>query len=120
MAKTVWIDDPVKMVTDMRLDEVLRQELVILMNQWTTVVESHMRSTAAWRDRTGALRGTLSAWVDQSDYMIIRLSWDYTMYYGWYLEFRTDLKDRFAIIHPTHDILAPRIIADVRKLVASL
>jgi len=119
MAKNFWDTDPETMVRSMRLEEHLRQQLIILMNQWTTRVEGHMRRNARWKNRTGALRQTLRAWTEQ-DETVIRLSWDYQLWYGWYLEFRTDFNGKYAIVHPTHDALAPKILNDVRRLVKSL
>lgn len=79
-------------------------------------IEASMKQEAPWIDRTGNLRQSLHAWVEEmAD--VFALSFDYGLTYGKFLEFSHE--GRYAIISPTLDKYWPLILADLQKALGS-
>jgi hypothetical protein len=87
-----------------------------IMTAYIPEAENWMKSTAPWQDRTGNLRASLYAVVEDQPYTIVELVFDYGLDYGVYLEFKN--QGRFAIIAPALDYHYPRIMADIQRLLA--
>ncbi len=119
--RDVWLVDPYSMTVEWmgQTEKVLRRRILELMERYRGDIESYMKRTAAWTDRTGNLRQGLYAKLDiKPD--VITLFFDYPLHYGVFLEFRPDLMGRFAIVNPTFDIFAPKFLADVTNLLNDL
>lgn len=90
-----WFDGP-------EWDDVAADEFNTARDQ----IESEMRSSAPWADRTGAARWGLTAYVDQSD-GVVTMTLAHTVSYGFWLEVIQN--GRFAILGPTMEAHGRRI-----------
>jgi hypothetical protein len=117
----VWVIDPENMTREWmgQTEKILRLRLLALFQRYRAQIEQFMKSNAAWTDRTGNLRQTLYAEIEEKPYELI-LRFDYGLDYGKYLEFRFDLADRFAIVNPAFDVFAPKFLADANAIMHDL
>jgi hypothetical protein len=77
-------------------------------------IETWMKANAVWTDRTGNARQTLYSEVqDLTDSVLI--AFGHGVDYGIFLELAN--AGRFAIVNPALDFFAPKIWADVRRLI---
>ena len=93
----------------------LEADLLALMNRYQPTVENYMKQQAPWTDRTGNARQGMYARVHHTPKVSIRMDLDHSMWYGKYLGYHH--AGRFAIVLPTRDYYAPRMIADAKRLI---
>lgn len=79
-----------------------------------TASEKHMRSNAPWTDRTGNARAGLHATVQGSGNTTAVILY-HSVPYGIWLE--TRWSGRYAIINPTIEVMAPKFIDMVGRLI---
>jgi hypothetical protein len=110
-----WDVPPDQVFPEFFNQELARVEQAIfqLCQRYVVEIETWMKANAKWQDRTGNLRQSLYAQVEQFTREIV-LSFDYGLEYGFWLEFAN--QGRYAIIAPALDEFAPKIIADIQRL----
>ena len=76
------------------------------------LIEAYMKTNAPWQNRTGQARATLKAEVldvtGRAAFILLTYGVDYSLY------LETMQGGRFAIIGPTLDVFAPRIMRDLQ------
>ena len=91
-----------------------------IAQRWAPEIENYMKSNAPWTDRTGNARGALYSKVEPPTPAQIRgmieIWLGHGMDYGIFLELRN--AGRYAIVNPALDYFAPRIWADVRRMLS--
>lgn len=93
---------------------------VVLMYSATKAseIQSKMQQNRPWTDRTGKAKATLSAKVSRPSETLIRTTLAHGVDYGIWLELAHE--KNYAIIAPTIDKEAPRIIDDLNDLMSNL
>ena len=88
-------------------------------------IENWMRDNARWTDRTANARQSLHAEVDDLTDSLLELVIAHGMEYGWYLEGinpegMTPMENagRYNVIDPAIDVFAPRIWADIQRMLS--
>ena len=77
-------------------------------------IETWMKTNAVWTDRTGDARQTLGSEVIELTEAVV-IAFGHGVDYG--IFFETMQAGRFAIVTPALDFFAPKIWADVRRLI---
>lgn len=116
-AEFVWIIDPEVAfigLFDWQL-ATLYEGILAIANHYAAQIEAWMKANAPWTDRTGNLRRSLHAWVDEMPGWVI-IHFDYGLDYGVYLEFKN--QGRYATIAPALDFFGPQIWSDIQALFA--
>lgn len=82
-------------------------------NSMAPVTENYMKNNAPWTDQTSNARNGLAAraYTDGNEYGIVLF---HQVHYGIYLETRWGAK--YAIINPTIDEMAPRLMSRYNRL----
>lgn len=93
----------------------LKAALLQLALSFAPKIEADMRASAPWTDRTGNLRASLYAAVENLVHEIA-IYIDYGLDYGVYLEFKN--ASRYAVIAPTLDKWGPLVWEAVRRLIS--
>jgi len=114
----VWDIEPDEMLVQVAEQYAtdLHRAAYTIAQRYAPEIEAWMKATAPWTDRTGNARQGLSAKVDDEVNQFVELIMAYDVEYGKYLEF--DYGGRFAIIGPALDTFAPKIWADIQRLVS--
>ena len=100
----------------------IRAGVNAVADQWAATLETEMKNSAPWTDRTGNARQTLTARKEPAGRDAVAIVLRHGMEYGIYLEgftpegWETAQGGRFAIIGPTIDRYAPRVWDDVVAL----
>lgn len=110
-----WSQTPEQMMAQTMKDAERRihDAVQALFERYAVEIEAWLKLNAPWTDRTGNLRQSLHAWVEDMTTKLV-LSWDYGLDYGRYLEFSNE--GRFAVIAPALDVFWPLIVADLQKI----
>lgn len=77
-------------------------------------LEAKMKINRPWTDRTGMAKATLNASVSQPDTNTVRITLAHGVDYGIWLELAHG--KNYAIISPTIDAEAPKIVSDLQGL----
>jgi hypothetical protein len=115
MAKFKWEVTPEQAFTEL-YDDYTRQiyrEIQRLALKYAPEIEAWMKAERLWIDRTNNARSGLYAEVESTLTQIV-ISFDHTMEYGVFLEFKN--QGEYAIIAPALDHFAPKFWADVQAL----
>jgi hypothetical protein len=86
-----------------------------LAARYAPEIEAWMKQNAIWTDRTGNARQTLSAEAAELSAGLIEITLSHGVEYGIWLELAHG--GSYAIIGPAIDYFAPRIWADVQRMV---
>lgn len=93
--------------------EAVRKGIKAIVQKYAPEVQNWMRANAGWTDRTGNARQALHTEVEAlTDQIALYLA--HGMTYGVHLELRNS--GRYAIIGPALDEFAPKIWADVSRM----
>lgn len=99
--------------------------IVAIAQRWAPEIENYMKANARWTDRTGNLRAALNAKVEHTAGVMVEVILAHGLFYGWYLEginpatmVEMQNAGEWNIINPTLDLFAPRIWADVRRMLS--
>lgn len=87
-----------------------------IAQRWAPEIENYMRANAPWTDRTGNARQALYTAVEQVAGQMVTIILAHGVEYGIYLELSN--AGRYAIVNPSLDYFAPRIWADVRRMLS--
>ncbi len=90
--------------------------VVAIMQAYAPEVENWMRDNAPWTDRTGNARQGLYTALEELVNETVTLILSHGVTYGKYLELCN--AGRYAIIAPALDVFAPRIWADVQRMLS--
>lgn len=93
----------------------LKAALLQLALSFAPKIEAWMKQNASWTDRTGNLRTSLYAAVEEL-VNEIAIYIDYGLEYGVYLEFKN--AGRYAIIGPALDYWSPQVWNAVKRLIS--
>lgn len=93
---------------------------VVLMYSATKAseIEGKMKKNRPWTDRTGMAKAMLNAKVSQPSQNIVRITLSHGVDYGIWLELAHE--KNYAIIAPTINEEAPKIIEDLENLMSKL
>jgi hypothetical protein len=99
-----------------KLDRRVRAGISKTMEFWDGRIETHMKHHAPWTDRTTNARNGLAAeaFEDGNNFGIVLR---HSVSYGIYLE---DPYNGYAIIEPTIDAYAPKVMKTLTKLIDRL
>lgn len=81
-------------------------------------IESSMKTKRPWRDRTGYAKQRLTASVSEPEEGVVRITLAHGVDYGIWLELAKEKK--YAIIEPTINEEAPKIITDLRDIMSQI
>jgi hypothetical protein len=117
MSKFMWDIDPQTAWGNLWDDYVARVIGAIhaLMDSYAPRIEAWMKENAPWTDRTGNLRQSLYAFVEQHRDELV-LAFDYGLEYGVYLEYGNF--GAYGIIGRALDHFWPSFVADLQRLTA--
>jgi hypothetical protein len=87
-----------------------------IAHRWAPEISNWMKSNAPWTDRTGNARQTLYTEVQDVVNQMVTLIISHGVDYGIYLELKN--AGRFAIVNPALDEFAPKIWADVKRMLS--
>lgn len=90
--------------------------IVAIAQRWAPEIENYMKTQAPWTDRTGNARQGLHTEVNHAAGVMVEIILAHGVHYGIFLELAN--AGRFAIINPALDHFAPRIWADVRRMLS--
>lgn len=93
----------------------VKSALRLLCLRYAAEIETWMKVNAPWTDRTGNLRKSLYAQVEDLANEIV-LGFDYGLDYGKHLEFAH--QGRYAIIAPAFDQFLGRFAQDIGRLLS--
>lgn len=98
----------------------LKLGAVVLMYAATkaSVIESKMKQTRPWTDRTGMAKATLSAKVSQPDDSTVRITLAHGVNYGIWLELAHE--KNYAIIAPTINEEGPRVVQEIGDIMSKI
>ena len=109
----------------------VRRGIHAVCQRWTPEIETWMKTNAVWKDRTANARQGLYSAVDpptaEEVMTTISVVLYHSVYYGYYLEGwnpKTNVPmtrknhHHWRIIQPAIDHFAPKIMADLRKLLS--
>ena len=85
-----------------------------ICQRWAPEIANWMKANAPWTDRTAAARVSLYTEVNQVVNTMVELVMSHGVEYGIYLEVR--FASRYSIITPALDHFAPKIWADVARM----
>lgn len=85
---------------------------------WDTRIETHMKTTAPWTDRTGNARNGLFAKAGHERAQRHWIDLGHRVNYGIWLEIR--FAGRYAIVLPTLIAYGPKVMTTLNKLFARL
>jgi hypothetical protein len=94
----------------------IHQGVVAIVQRWAPEIENWMKRNASWTDRTGNARQTLHTEIEQVVNQMVELTLAHGVRYGIYLELRN--AGRYAVINPALDHFAPKVWADVRRMLS--
>ena len=94
----------------------IHRGVVAICQRWAPEIANWMKANAPWTDRTGNARQALYTEVNEVVNSMVELIAGHGVEYGLWLEVRW--AGRFAIVNPALDFFAPKIWADVRRLLA--
>lgn len=112
-----WVSHPSVVAGNVRsYGDKVRQGIMLLGDYFAAAMESHMKQTAGWSDRTGAARQSLRSFATQAAtgvviYLTIGVS------YGVHLMLGTRYMRPYPVIQSTMQAFHAPIMAAVRKLV---
>lgn len=117
MAGIVWSVTPSRAWGDLADDYVrrIRAGVWFIAQKWAPQIEAWMKHNAPWTDRTGNARQLLWARARQLTADMVEIVMAHGVVYGVFLELRH--AGAYAIINPALDHFAPRIWADVVRMV---
>lgn len=98
-----------------RYDEAIHEGVLQIANLYAPEVASWMKQNASWQDRTGNARQSLDSEVIELTEAIV-LAFGHGVDYGRFLENAN--AGRYAIVGPALDYFAPRIWADVQRMMS--
>ena len=113
-----WIGQPPAEAFSAGLDQYaqdLKAALYQLALSFAPKIEAWMKQMAPWTDRTGNLRASLFAAVEEL-VNEIAIYIDYGLQYGVYLEFKN--AGHYAIIAPALDYWSPQVWKAVKALIS--
>lgn len=90
--------------------------IVAIAQRWAPEIENYMKSQAPWTDRTGNARQGLHTEVHHVVGSMVEIVLAHGVHYGIWLEIRHG--GAYAIVNPALDHFAPRIWADVRRMLS--
>lgn len=94
-------------------ERVQREAVLEVALYFAPLIEAWMKQNAPWEDKTGNLRQSLHAEVDQLVDSIV-INFDYGLNYGAFLEFAH--AGKYAIIGPALDFWTVEIVATLREI----
>ena len=96
--------------------ETIEKEVMRIITRYKGEIENHMKAEAPWTDRSGNARQALWADIEHKVRVMITVTFGHShgIEYGVYLEFAN--AGKYAIVNPTFDIFAPRIWADIERM----
>lgn len=120
MAGSSFTLDTRKFKSAKHMDLKLRRAILGVCRYWDGRVETHMKTRAPWRDRTTNARNGLFAVASKLNAKGTRVGiiLAHSVFYGIYLEAKNEGK--YAIILPTIDIYAPKVMATLTKIMDRL
>lgn len=93
----------------------IHRGVVAIAQKWAPIIENWMKENAPWTDRTGNARQGLHTEIVQVVNSMVRIIMSHGVDYGIWLEVRH--AGRYAIVSPALDHFAPKVWADVLRLV---
>lgn len=87
-----------------------------IAQRWAPEIENWMQKNAPWTDRTGNARQSLYSAVEEQVNIMVNVLLSHGVYYGKYLELNN--AGRYAIVNPALDHFAPKIWADVKRMLS--
>lgn len=94
--------------------ETINTAVYAICQSYAPEIENWMRSNAPWTDRTGNARQSLWSDVEQVANTAVDLIMSHGVDYGKWLEIAN--AGRYAIITPALDYFAPKIWADIKRM----
>ncbi len=94
----------------------LHRGVYAIAQRWQPEINNWMKENAPWTDRTGNARQTLYTEVQDVVNEMVTIIMSHGVNYGIYLELKN--AGRFAIVNPALDHFAPKIWADVKRMLA--
>lgn len=110
--------DTSKFKSTKHMEDKLDRALQGVCRFWDGKIEEHMKLEAPWTDRTSAARNGLAAQHQRVEFMHHRIVMTHAVYYGIYLETKND--GRYAIIRPTLNTHAPKVMGTLVKILDRL
>ena len=118
MSGLKWTKTPEEAMTELTEAYMsdIERAVTQLLKFYEKQIENHMRTNAPWKDRTGNARQALFAQFKTvvKLLLLIEFGQGHAIDYGVYLEFSN--AGKYAIVNPTLDIFAPRIWADIERM----
>ena len=87
-----------------------------IAQRWAPEIENWMQENAPWTDRTGNARQSLYTEVEDVTGKMVQIILSHGVYYGIFLELKN--AGRYAIVNPALDHFAPKIWADVKRMLS--
>lgn len=94
----------------------IHEGIKAVAQRWAPEIENWMQQNAPWTDRTGNARQSLYTEVEEVAGQMVRIILSHGVYYGIFLELKN--AGRYAIVNPALDHFAPKIWADVRRMLS--
>lgn len=94
----------------------IHQGIQAIAQRWAPEIENWMKQNAPWTDRTGNARQTLYTETSEVVNEMVELILSHGVYYGIFLELCN--AGKYAIVGPALDHFAPKIWADVRRMLS--
>lgn len=118
MPKIVWQKTPSQALEELTVAYIkaIEDGAHRIAQFWSPQIENYMRQNAPWTDRTGNARQSLFSDVERIVHEMVVIIMDHGMEYGLWLEIRN--AGRYAIVTPALDIFAPRVWADVMRMMS--
>jgi hypothetical protein len=118
MAGLRWQTTPADAWSALALNYRQRIEMgiVAIAQRWAPEIENYMKSNAPWTDRTGNARQGLHTEVNHVVGSMVQIILAHGVEYGIWLEVKA--AGSWAIVNPSLDHFAPRIWADVRRMLS--
>lgn len=90
--------------------------IVAIARRWAPEIEAYMKAEAPWTDRTGNARQGLHTEVNHMAGVMVEIVLAHGVEYGLWLEIRH--AGAYAIVNPSLDQFAPRVWADVVRMLS--
>jgi hypothetical protein len=94
----------------------IHQGVKAVAQRWAPEIQNWMGDNAPWTDRTGNARQSLYSEVEEVVNQMVTIIFSHGVYYGVYLELCN--AGRYAIISLALDHFAPKIWADVQRMLS--
>lgn len=113
-----WESDPEQVMGTLAQDysRAIHVGIFAIAQSYAPEIENWMRANAPWTDRTGNARQSLWSDVNEVANMTVELIMSHGVDYGKWLELLHS--GRYAIITPALDHFAPKIWADVKRMLS--